>query len=236
MIRPIFILLAIWLAAPCAAEQEAVPKWGVLLPAISLTSDVRFNGMSLNNREPALQGSLHLWRPDGYYAGIWISQVDFLDGETSFELDSYAGRNFTRENYETKIELMYSSFNDDDVPGPTYDFLQLKLGITRTLGDLALGLAALWSPSGAAGAGDVNQLRAESEYRFNDHVKAKATLGRLWSTAGNDRTYWDVGFTFEWGKVDLDVRHTGTNLSKSKCFYTDWCEGGFYTKITLASY
>ncbi len=236
MARLIVIWTCLSVTAVGYAEEVKPPKWGVLLPAISLASDYRFNGMSLSNREPVIQGSLHLWRPDGYYAGIWVSEVDFLDGETSIELDSYVGRNFSHGKYETKVELMYSAFDDHGIPGPTYDFFQLKTGVKRKFGDFSLGLAALWSPAGAAGAGTVSHLRSESEYRLNQYVKAIATFGRRWAEKGFDRTYWDVGLTFEWRKVDFDIRYSGTNLSKPECFYTDWCEGGFYTKITLASY
>lgn len=233
----IFLLSACLLHALNLNAQEApVPKWGVLLPAVSLTSDYRFNGMSLSNRGAALQGSLHLWRPDGYYAGIWVSEVDFLDGETSLELDTYLGRNFSRGDTETSVELMYTAFNDDAVAGPTYDFLQLKTGVKRRFDAITLGAVALWSPSGSAGAGRVMQLRSEAEFRMHPQAKLIATLGRRWADIGADRSYWDIGFKFEWRKVDLDLRYSGTNLDKSQCFYTDWCEAGFYVKATLASY
>lgn len=236
MTRLFITVLFLLVSSIAHSEEVESPRWGVLLPAISFSTDYRFNGMSLNNREPVIQGSLHLWRPDGYYAGIWVSEVDFLDGETTLELDSYIGRNFFHGNYETKIELMYSAFNDDDVSGPTYDFFQLKTGVKRKFEDHTLGLAVLWSPSGSAGAGNVSHLRAEGEYKLNKFVKAVATIGHRWTEIGFDRAYWDVGLTFEWRKVDLDVRYSGTDLSKQECFFTDWCEPGFYSKITLASY
>lgn len=236
MMRYFLLLGCLAVVSLARAETTAPNSLGVLLPAISLTSDYRFNGMSLNDRNPALQGSLHLWRPDGYFAGLWISEVDFLDGETSLELDSYFGRTFKRDSYETKVELMYSAFNDDDVISPTYDFLQLTVGVRRTFDALTLGTELAWSPAGSAGTGRVNQLRALSEYRINQHIKTSTTLGRRWAQSGTHRSYWDAGVTFEWRKLDLDIRYAGTNLPRSKCFYTDWCEDGLYAKLTLASY
>jgi len=231
------LIIACWyLTCPALAEEDWVSKWGTLLPAISYTSDYRFNGMSLSDRGAAVQGSLYLWRPDGYYAGIWLSEVDFQDGQTTFEIDTYVGRNTRYGKYETSIQLMYSAFNDDDVSGPTYDFFQLKAGVKRRFEALALGVAILWSPSGSAGAGDVTQLRAESEYRFSPYIKAVGTLGRGWFEKRVDRAYWDVGLTFEWKKLDVDVRYSGTDLGKQACFFTDWCEPGLYTKVTLASF
>ncbi|MEM1231764.1 MAG: TorF family putative porin [Pseudomonadota bacterium] len=229
------LCLLICLSTADAAADDA-PRWGVLLPAISLTSDHRFNGMSLSNRRPALQGSLHLWRPDGYYAGLWLSQVDFLDGHTTLELDSYLGRNWTRGQYETKFELMYTAFNDEEAPGPTYDFLQLKFGVKRTWSRATLGGYALYSPSGSAGVGRVGQLRSEASLKLLGRLKAVAVFGRWWSEDGIDRSFWDAGLTLEWRTIDLDLRYSGTNLARSQCFYTNWCEPGLYAKLTLASY
>ncbi len=127
------IAIGIFLFAASAALAEEEVK-GLVLPAVSLASEHRFNGMSLTNRNPALQLSVHYWRADGYYAGIWTTNVDFLDSNnTSIELDSYAGRNFNLGNdVELKLEGMYTAFNDDE-PAPTYDFFQAKVGISRIL-------------------------------------------------------------------------------------------------------
>ncbi|MEM7098171.1 MAG: TorF family putative porin [Pseudomonadota bacterium] len=229
-------ILSALIAANARAEQQEVPAWGVLLPAISLSSDYRFNGMSLSDRKPALQGSLHLWRPDGYYAGLWVSQVDFLDGETSLELDSYVGRDFAHGKIESKIELMYMAFNDDNVPGPTYDFFQVKTAVKRAFGDTALRATALWSPSGSAGAGQVTQLRVDVEQRVSGFLKLSGLVGRRWTDKAIDRSYWDIGLTLEWKTWDFDIRYYDTNLDAAQCFYTDWCEGGVAAKLTLASY
>lgn len=221
------------------ASEEAVepPKNGLLLPAISLSSDYRFDGMSLSNRDPALQLSLHWWRPDNFYAGIWASQVDFLDAAgTDIEVDSYAGKNFYQGKYTWNVELMYTAFNDDDARGPTYDFLQLKAGGERRFDRLSLGLALHWSPAGSAGAGTVWQLKPRAAYTISEAVELNADVGRRWAENGFNRTYWSAGITFEWRKLDLEIRYSDTNLERRQCFYTDWCDSGVHAKLTLASY
>lgn len=218
-------------------ETTKPPRHGLLLPAISLVSDYRFDGMSLSNRDPVAQLSLHWWRPDNFYAGIWASQVNFLDGAgTDIEIDSYIGKNFYHGKFASKLELMYTAFNDDDARGPTYDFLQLKAGSERTIDNLTLGLAIHWSPAGSARAGRVWQLKPTASYALNDWAKLSAGGGRRWAENGFNRSYWDVGVTFEWRKLDLDVRYSETNLDRSRCFYTDWCDSGIHAKLTLASY
>jgi hypothetical protein len=47
---------------------------------------------SLTAHEPTVQASLYWWRPDRFYAGLWMSRVDFSDlGDptTSVEVDVY---------------------------------------------------------------------------------------------------------------------------------------------------
>src|SRR4030095_3329018 len=63
---------------------------------VFLTSDYRYDGQSLNSHKPTVQASLYWWRPDNFYAGVWMSRVDFSDlGDptTSFEVEVYGGRN-----------------------------------------------------------------------------------------------------------------------------------------------
>ena len=232
----IAVVLTTFMYLSAHAEQQDIPQWGVLLPALSVASDYRFNGMSLSDRKPVAQVSLHLWRPDGHYAGLWISEVDFLDGETTLEIDSYIGRDIKHGKFNSKFELMYSAFNDDQVPGPTYDFIQIKTGTTRSFGATMLSIAGLWSPSGAAGAGTVSQLRIEGQHQVTQFLKLGGLVGRRWAEQGIDRTYWDIGITLEWKNWDLDLRYHDTNLATEQCFYTDWCEGGVAAKLTLASY
>ncbi len=96
-------------ARPARAANEA----GGLFSFIDLTSDYRYQGASNTDGNAAVQGNLHYWRPDGWYAGLFASQVDFKDpGHTSYELDWYGGKTlaFDGGRSELKLQLMDSVF------------------------------------------------------------------------------------------------------------------------------
>lgn len=61
-----------------------------LSSTITFTNDYRFNGISQTDGDPALQGSMDLAFDNGFYAGIWGSNVDFGD-DANLEIDYYGG-------------------------------------------------------------------------------------------------------------------------------------------------
>lgn len=57
---------------------------------IGATSNYLWRGVSQTADDAAVQGGLDYEHDSGFYAGTWVSNVDFGDG-TSYELDLYAG-------------------------------------------------------------------------------------------------------------------------------------------------
>src|SRR5690349_11991421 len=131
--------------APALAQQAGQDR---ILPTLILTSEYRYDGTSSSSGNPAIQASLYWWRPDHFYAGVFVTSVDysgFYDPETSYEIDAYAGYNwdigqpyFEMEGDATRISLegMYTFFPDQGPPGPTFDFFQLKAAIRHRTGAL----------------------------------------------------------------------------------------------------
>src|SRR5262249_52736847 len=141
---------------------------GYLYPSVMLASDYRYDGYSNNGGDPALQLSLHLYRPDGYYAGIFTSNAKTnAPGSPSWEIDYYVGKNFETKKTKYKLEAMYSAFPDNDVYGPTFDFLQFKAGVARKIDDkLSLGLTAAYVPSASYGSGVAMKLVGDASYNI----------------------------------------------------------------------
>src|SRR5262245_39497171 len=81
-------LLAVLLPAAAARASDG----GGIYSAVTLTSDYRYQGVSNSDQHQALQANVHYFRPDGWYAGIFATTVDFNDGGTSYEIDYYGGR------------------------------------------------------------------------------------------------------------------------------------------------
>jgi uncharacterized protein (TIGR02001 family) len=216
--------------------QEAQSRWGRLFPSVLVTSDYRYDGQSLNDHEPTVQASLYWWRPDKFFAGVWMSGVDFSDlGDptTSFELDVYGGRNFQVGRTELTVEGMYSFFPDKRIPGPTYDFVTAKARLRRSIGALTFGGAVAWTPDAPYDGGPAWRLSEEASYRWAAWLRTGGQVGRRWNARAADRTFWDAGVTTTWRKVSIDLRYADTDLGFAACGGVNWCEAGVVATLQL---
>lgn len=216
----------------CAALALMLP--GKFYPSVSFTSDYRYNGVSYSGREPTQQASLHWIGPQGWYAGVWTSGVDFDDpGDTSIEGDVYAGRTIDFGRTRLGGEVLYTFFPDKTFRGPTYDFLQLKVRASRSFEALTLGALAAWTPEASYRSGTAWRVAFDTTVSLHAALKASATAGRRWVEIGVDRTFWDAGVTGTWKKLSLDLRYVDTNLGESECGFTRNCEATIVATLTL---
>jgi uncharacterized protein (TIGR02001 family) len=216
----------------CAALALMLP--GKFYPSVSFTSDYRYNGVSYSGREPTPQASLHWIGPQGWYAGVWTSGVDFDDpGNTSIEGDVYAGRTIDFGRTRLGGEVLYTFFPDKTFRGPTYDFLQLKARASRSFDALTLGAVAAWTPEASYRSGTAWRVAMDATVSLHPALKASATAGRRWVEIGVDRTFWDAGVTGTWKKLSLDLRYIDTNLDERECGFTRRCEATVVATLTL---
>ncbi len=216
----------------CAALALMLP--GKFYPSVSLTSDYRYNGVSYSGREPTPQASLHWIGPQGWYAGVWTSGVDFDDpGNTSIEGDVYAGRTIDFGRTRLGGEVLYTFFPDKTFRGPTYDFLQLRVRASRSFEALTVGALAAWTPEASYRSGTAGRVALDATVSLHAALKASATAGRRWVEIGQDRTFWDAGVTGTWKKLSFDLRYVDTNLDESECGLTRNCEATIVATLTL---
>lgn len=219
-----------------ARAQDPPSRWGRLFPSLFVTTDYRYDGQSLNGHRAAVQGSVYWWRPDNFYAGVWMSPVDFSDlGDptTSFEVDVYGGRNLSIGRTELTLEGMYSFFPDKKIPGPTYDFVTAKVRLRRSIGATTLASAIGFVPDAPYDGGPAWRLTEEFSYQWAAWLKTGGRVGRRWSERNTDRTFWDIGATTSWKKVSVDLRYSGTDLSVVECGSVNWCEAGVVATLQL---
>ncbi|MGB9094755.1 MAG: TorF family putative porin [Gallionella sp.] len=81
------------LAVPGIAMADGSPFSG----NVSLTSDYLFRGITQTDHEGAIQGGFDYVNPNGFYVGVWGSNISWLytvqgyTGGSSLELDTYGG-------------------------------------------------------------------------------------------------------------------------------------------------
>jgi uncharacterized protein (TIGR02001 family) len=91
------------------AEEGGSSKHWSLTPAF--VSDYRFRGISQTNQDPALQLGFNYNFDVGIYAGLWGSNVDFVDGDgANYELDYIVGYN-TNLNELFNLDVSATRYN-----------------------------------------------------------------------------------------------------------------------------
>jgi uncharacterized protein (TIGR02001 family) len=212
-------------ALALAALTPAHPRdWGQLT-AVTYTTDYRYQGVSNTDLGPALQGYLHWQRADGVFAGVFASQVHYYDGGPKLEVDTYAGKHFEFDGGGVEItpEILYSTFPDTPTPGPTFDFLELKLEAKRRAGPLTVTADSAFMPQASYGAGEAWLVEGEADYALTPRLSLKALAGRRWVHRGVDRNYWSLGAAYGFGgsragpRYVVELKSQGTNLSRGQC-------------------
>lgn len=80
------------LSAPAFAQDAAEEESGPFSFNVGVFSDYAFRGVSQTNEGPALQGGVDFTHDSGFHAGIWASNVDFVDNDgANYEVDYYIG-------------------------------------------------------------------------------------------------------------------------------------------------
>jgi uncharacterized protein (TIGR02001 family) len=221
-----------------AATTAQAGDWGGLFSSVAVTSDYRYQGASNTDGNAAVQGYIHYWRPDGFYAGVFASQVDFKDpGHTSYEVDWYGGKNFELGGGKTelKLEAMYSAFPDNRTPGPTYDFLTLKTAARHRFGKLTTGAAFQFVPEGSYRSGKVWRIETTADYALAPNLTLKALVGDQWGGRGHERAYWSLGPSLIWKKLTFDLRYVATDRTRQDCgFLPKVCDPTVIGTLTVA--
>lgn len=201
-------------AAPAfAQDEEAAEAEGpvTLTGGIALVSDYRFRGVSLSDKDFAVQPYLTVKHESGLYLGVWGSNLAENAGD-DLEIDLYAG--FSGGDAVTyDIGATYyiypgvSSFNYVEVTG--------KLG--TTVGPLTLGGQLSYVPS-QDNTGNTDNIYVATNAAIgipNTPVTVTASVGYEDGFFGNEKIDWTLGanatfsgFTVGVSYVDTDRRST----------------------------
>lgn len=167
---------------------------------ITLASDYLFNGVSQSKEDEVIQVSLDWLGDTGWYAGGWVSKVDFGDG-TDFEGDIYGGYKFTLVNNVTlDIGVSQYTYHGDDVSSEyNYAEAYAKLGYGHT----SLDFWYAWDYFGTgAGHGIVmltHTLVLDDNWSITlgvDHSMSFDSDKFEWESEDDDYTHWHLTGTY----------------------------------------
>jgi uncharacterized protein (TIGR02001 family) len=229
--------------ALAAASPAAGQDWGHLYGYVDWTTDYRYAGGSESDRHGVPQGGLHWAAPENFYAGAFVTAVDFRDfRRTSTEIDLYAGKHFYFDNNDLNVDVLYGMYPDTAghpsylPPGiilAGYNFPEVKAELTHSFGALSLGGRLLMEPRRESHGGVLWALGGNAAYAVTDWLTASAEFGNQWASAGPRGLRWDIGAIATWRQQWVfDLRYYGSAATRAECYHTNWCEAAVVAKLT----
>lgn len=180
-----------------------------------------FRGISQKDENLALQSGLELEHDDGYFFGVWGSQVDFNDDEATSEVDLYAGYNFEYDAFSGSLSYAYYAYPGADRT-LNYNYSEWMVEGAYDLDLLSLGAFYAYSPNFFGSSGDGHYLQGKLDAPLPYDFAFHAYLGHQ-SVDKNDvyglpdALDWNIGLGYTYGQMDFDLSYTDTNFSKDEC-------------------
>ncbi|MCF2827194.1 MULTISPECIES: TorF family putative porin [unclassified Pseudoalteromonas] len=167
---------------------------------VTLASDYLFNGVSQTKEDEALQVSLDWFGKSGWYAGGWVSQVDFGDG-TDVEGDLYGGYKFTlTEKLKLDVGLSQYTYHGDDVSS---DYNYAEAFAKFNYGQTNLDFWYAWDYFGTGAAHGIVMLTHSIPITDRwlltlgvDHSMSFDSDKYEWESGDDDYTHWHLTGTY----------------------------------------
>lgn len=201
------------LLALALLSHQALAQWSV---TTSFVSDYLFNGVSQTNENPALQGSLDWAGKNGWYAGVWGSNVDFGD-DTKIEADIYGGYAYTlSDNLNLDVGVaQYTYYGASYSSDGNYPEAYMKWG----LGNTSLNFWYSWDYFGT-GAGHYivmlnHNVQVSDSFSILLGIDKSTSMDKdkwQWEPGDDDYIHWQATANFSrWG-LDMSLGVQGTDL------------------------
>lgn len=171
---------------------------------VTAISDYDFRGVTQSAQDPALQASLDWASDNGFYVGVWASNIDFgNEFDADIEVDGYAG--FTGgEDIVWDVGLIYYGY-----PGETdanyaelygsvaYQWIKGKLWYSNEFGGFDNGSSLYYDLSG--------NWELPSNFGLNAHIGYSDGDG-IDDAYGDSYMDWSVGVTYALGNFTLGLK------------------------------
>ncbi|WDE12505.1 TorF family putative porin [Thalassomonas haliotis] len=216
---------AIPLAIPCLLATLTLlgtPAQAVegLSANVGFTSNYLWRGVSQTDDSAAISGGLDYAAENGFYAGTWVSNVDFSD-DASYELDFYLGfGGDINENISYDLGYIYYAYPDsaESDKDNEYDFGEIYAGITFSNITLAANYG-VHNDDGAGWADKALYISADAEFEVAEGLTLNLHLGDYSFDDDYDSgDYTDYGISLS--KSGFTLALTDTDLDNDDVKFT----------------
>ncbi|WP_420429331.1 TorF family putative porin [Kordiimonas sp.] len=193
-----------------AGGARAQDSSGLSLSAnAAITSDYRFRGISLSDKDFAIQGGFDAEHESGFYLGTWGSSIESYAG-SEFELDIYGGYASEIGGLSTDIGLLAYTY-----PGSsgTY-YLEVYGSVGGEMGPASwtLGGAYVWAQENTGDADNI-YLYLDGEMPLgNSPFSLMGHLAYEDGAFGSNKWDWNAGVGYNFEQFTLSLQYVDTNV------------------------
>lgn len=176
---------------------------------IALVSDYRFRGISLSDKDIALQGGFDMETAAGLYAGAWASSIETFAGAET-ELDLYAGYRGALGGLAYDLGIIAYSF-----PGSTGTLYLEGYGAVSGAIDIVeweVGAAYAFSQDNLADQDNIYLHLDGGLPLGTSGLSLAGHLGFEDGAFGDGKLDWSLGVTMSLMDFELGVSYVDTNL------------------------
>jgi len=205
------IALTTVLATSALVSTQASAVEG-LSANVAATSNYLWRGVSQTGDAAAISGGIDYANDSGFYAGTWVSNVDF-DDDASYELDFYLGfSGQISEDVGYDVGYIYYAYPDSAEVDSTneYDFGEIYGGLNYSYFSVT-AYYGVNNDDGAEFADSSLYLSGDAEFEVADGLTLALHVGSYDYDKDNGEDYVDYGvslskdgFTFGLSDTDLD--------------------------------
>ncbi|UTW57089.1 TorF family putative porin [Kordiimonas sp. SCSIO 12603] len=174
----------------------------------TFVSDYRFRGLSLSDKDFAIQGGLNLNHKSGFYVSTWASSIqEFAGSET--ELDLYGGYSGSIGNLSTNVGIIAYIYPGSD--NTTY--YEVYGSVSGTMKNISwtLGSAYAWDQNNIGGQDNIYVYLSGSRPLGNSGVSVNGYIGYEDGAFGTDKWDWNAGLSYSFQRYTLGVSYVDTN-------------------------
>ena len=208
---------ALAVSAPAFAQDEAAEEASgpiTLTGGVALVSDYRFRGVSLSDKDFAVQPYLTVKHESGFYVGAWASNLSENTGD-DLEVDLYAG--FSGGDAVTyDIGATYYLY-----PGvSSFNYVEFTGKLGTTVGPATIGGQLSYVPS-QDNTGNTDNIYVATNAAFaipGTPLNLTGSVGYEDGFFANDKVDWSVGVSGSSNGFTLGVAYVDTNRRSTFAF------------------
>ena len=191
-----------------APAEESNLSWN-----LALTSDYVFRGVTQTDFQPALQGGLdYAFGDSGFYAGVWASNVDFVDPDgPDVEFDSFVGwsHDITDQvNLDLSV-VHYTYFGESD----DYGNLDYAEFFAKATWNEMLTFTVAYAPDYSNADFSSTYVNLAGSWEIGNEFSLNAGVGHSeFSEDNGSYTDWNLGVSRQFGPVNAALNYYDTSI------------------------